>query len=257
MNSSVFIWIQKVIRRNIHVYVLVRRFARHVCKYVPLEEGFDILKFVCEKNNSVAIDVGSNDGTSLAMIRRFQSQIQILCFDPILRPKGNVSGVSIFSFGLSDQEKEIKIFTPKVSRYFLWQYSSVSQTHIRENLKKDFKFFDGGLFLQENKTCLRALDNISTRPFFIKIDVEGHELEVLRGARKTLIENRPIILVEIQSLIQYNRIRDVLKEMDYYNLKWPQRSLKKDWSTGMNFESNQNNYVFLPNLPSPNWELKL
>jgi hypothetical protein len=33
---------------------------------------------------------------------------------------------------------------------------------------------------------------------FMKIDVEGHELEVLRGAAKTIAASRPVILVELK-----------------------------------------------------------
>src|SRR5690606_11886840 len=40
----------------------------------------------------------------------------------------------------------------------------------------------------------RGLDEVD----FIKIDVEGHELAVLRGASKTIEENRPVILVEVK-----------------------------------------------------------
>src|SRR5205085_3620821 len=38
------------------------------------------------------------------------------------------------------------------------------------------------------------LDRVS----FIKIDVEGHELHVLRGAQRTLMESQPTVLVEIK-----------------------------------------------------------
>jgi FkbM family methyltransferase len=34
---------------------------------------------------------------------------------------------------------------------------------------------------------------------FIKIDVEGHELEVLKGAAQTIAQSRPIVLVELKT----------------------------------------------------------
>ena len=39
----------------------------------------------------------------------------------------------------------------------------------------------------------------SLQPNFLKIDVEGHELAVLQGARQTLKKHRPTILVECEA----------------------------------------------------------
>jgi len=46
---------------------------------------------------------------------------------------------------------------------------------------------------------LRRLDDYEFRDVsFIKIDVEGHEQRVIRGATETLERERPVILVEIE-----------------------------------------------------------
>ena len=37
---------------------------------------------------------------------------------------------------------------------------------------------------------------INYKPKFIKIDVEGHDFEVLKGMKKNIKKNKPIILVE-------------------------------------------------------------
>ena len=41
------------------------------------------------------------------------------------------------------------------------------------------------------------LEKTGLRPNLVKIDVEGAELAVLRGARRMLLESRPVVLVEI------------------------------------------------------------
>jgi hypothetical protein len=41
------------------------------------------------------------------------------------------------------------------------------------------------------------LAHAALRPNLVKIDVEGAEWEVLRGAQRMLLEARPIVLVEI------------------------------------------------------------
>jgi FkbM family methyltransferase len=57
------------------------------------------------------------------------------------------------------------------------------------------------------------------RVAFIKCDVEGHELDVFRGAHATLIEHRPAILVECEARhLQGHSMTDVfgyLTEMGY------------------------------------------
>ena len=46
---------------------------------------------------------------------------------------------------------------------------------------------------------MEKLDNIQIKNIgFIKIDVEGHELEVIKGAKETINKYNPILLVEIE-----------------------------------------------------------
>ena len=48
----------------------------------------------------------------------------------------------------------------------------------------------------------------------MKIDVEGHELEVLRGARKTLERNSPTLLIEIKRE-NVKAVSSYLREIGY------------------------------------------
>ena len=47
-----------------------------------------------------------------------------------------------------------------------------------------------------------VIDNFlpKLKPSFIKIDVEGFEFNVLRGARETIIKNKPVVLIEENGL---------------------------------------------------------
>ena len=46
---------------------------------------------------------------------------------------------------------------------------------------------------------LRPLDDFGiTGVDFIKIDVEGHEVEVLKGAAQTIEQSRPVVLTEVK-----------------------------------------------------------
>lgn len=43
----------------------------------------------------------------------------------------------------------------------------------------------------------RPMDSLGLRPDFIKIDVQGYELHVLKGGYETIMKYRPIILIEL------------------------------------------------------------
>ncbi len=68
---------------------------------------------------------------------------------------------------------------------------------------------------------MEPLDNHNLSPNFIKIDVEGCELKVLKGAVKTIEKSRPIMVVEINrpALERYgntrNQVLDWLHENRY------------------------------------------
>ena len=78
------------------------------------------------------------------------------------------------------------------------------------------------------KTTLATGTDIKTAPFdmlgipradFIKIDVEGMEVDVLYGMRNTLATYKPSLLIEMQDQTKYSRIYDYLKGFDY-NMYW-------------------------------------
>jgi FkbM family methyltransferase len=71
---------------------------------------------------------------------------------------------------------------------------------------------------QEIKTSIVTLDSISEklpRPIrFIKCDIEGHEVEMLKGAKETLIKDKPIMLIEIHE-DQMPEVNELLSSYGY------------------------------------------
>lgn len=86
-----------------------------------------------------------------------------------------------------------------------------SQTHSNSGMSR---VADSGIELEcepLDRWKLRGVD-------LIKIDVEGHELNVLQGAEHTILRNRPVLFIEIlrsTPLATRNSILDLLHSWNY------------------------------------------
>jgi FkbM family methyltransferase len=75
--------------------------------------------------------------------------------------------------------------------------------HVPATADPSFSSLEGGRFAEgapveiETETIDTAVAARTLRPSVIKIDVEGGELDVLRGAERTIDEFRPAVLVEV------------------------------------------------------------
>jgi len=157
-----------------------------VKKYVDGKPTYQYSKYAeclkVTKSRRTAIDVGGNLGLwSRVMCLDFQN---VEAFEPVSEyceyfmknaPKANLHNVA-----LSDEEI---VLTMACSSNV-----SCGDTAIQVNKRKEKA-------LQEVGTVL--LDSYGfTDVDFIKIDCEGYELHVLRGAEQTILDNKPVIIVE-------------------------------------------------------------
>ncbi len=70
----------------------------------------------------------------------------------------------------------------------------------------------------EIKVSTKKLDDFDYNNIgFIKIDVEGHELAVLKGSENTILKNMPNFLIEIEERHKPNALEDVNEIMNQYN----------------------------------------
>jgi FkbM family methyltransferase len=164
----------------------------------PMPEVFFHLAQEC---TGIVVDVGANTGFYALLAGAANPKVKILAFEPdptvipILRKNVRMNGlywrVKIYRYGLSDKIGAANLYIPTQEHGLVETSSSLEST---------FKEAHSKIVPVKVSTMDRILSSwryASTRVAMIKIDVEGHEASVLRGAENIVRRDRPIIFIEV------------------------------------------------------------
>jgi FkbM family methyltransferase len=175
---------------------LKNRFPRLWVRYVGYRRGYaepelKLLPQIVPKD-LVSVDIGANIGEYTLRLSELSHEVH--AFEPaaemanILR-KAVPANVTVHELALSDKSGAGTLSTPTQDGHHTYGLSSLEPR-------------DGDDFLRANVRTARLDDIALSNIGFVKIDVEGHELNVLRGAKRTIAIDRPIFLVECEE--RYN-----------------------------------------------------
>ncbi len=247
------------IRRNFFLYIFLRKLAPSICKFIDLEEGFSFSKQIRPLGmNYCILDVGSNDGTSIRMFRRHFPNVKIIAVDPITTPRFKLKNVTLIKSALSEKAGVRSLITPLINGKQLTQYSSFYKEKMISQICSDMQLKKSEVSTIEKEVSFNTVDNLDIAPFFIKIDVEGAELEVLKGAINVIKKFQPVILVEIQNESSYLEIKSLLSTYGYIHINLNNKSAylinQNVNSENTDFEQGTNNYIWINPVGSISWE---
>lgn len=150
-----------------------------------------LMTFLPKQRRRLALDVGANNGvTSMVLSRVFHT---VYAFEPnpeLLDRWKNVvpTNVSCSQLAVSDSQGETKLRIPIHNGQKLTGWASLDQPQVGSSFEM---LTVGRTTLDDFLDC-----ELYSQIDFIKIDVEGHELAVLHGAKQILQASRPVILAE-------------------------------------------------------------
>jgi FkbM family methyltransferase len=156
----------------------------------PPEREVELLPALCEKGK-LAIDVGANKGLFVDYLRAVGAEVA--AFEPYPHFAQQLQrfyrkSVNVQNVALSDKPGRAQLRLPK---------DNVSWATLAETNRLEMA--DPARGLEVVDVEVRTLDAYQFQNVtFIKIDVEGHEEAVLRGARDTIVRNSPCLLIEIE-----------------------------------------------------------
>jgi FkbM family methyltransferase len=145
----------------------------------------------CVPEGAVTVDVGANCGLYTRTLARLSKRVH--AFEPshkmadILR-RTSASNVNVHELALSDQIGEAELFIPQHDDELVHGLASLEPRQASPDQR-----------LVSTKVPMARLDTIVHEDVaFVKIDVEGHELNVLNGAERLLENSQPVFLVEAE-----------------------------------------------------------
>lgn len=184
--------VEKLLCKMPKVYLACLRLRRHYnC------EKAAYLKLI--RPGFVVVEVGANEGYFTRLFGNLVGKNgRVLAFEPITKTRerlldnvNDIKSIKILPYAISNKTGEFPMFIP-------------GSTHGQASLRKHFDpgWGEEGAISTEIVQCspLGQLDEINylDKIDFVKLDVEGAELEVLQGARGILERDHPVLHLEIE-----------------------------------------------------------
>ena len=205
--------IRDAIYQSVPKSVQVRHWIQH-----ELRSGEPELRLVGKllKGSGIVVDVGANTG--IYSVIALQNRRRVAAFEPVpeeatrLRRLIGTRG-TVHQVALSDRCGKAVLHVPYASES---DDSESDDITTRSSLEADI---DSDLRHRDIEVKVATLDSFDLSDIaFMKIDVEGHELSVLKGAVETIKRSQPNLLVEVEeSRIPgcFQAVSNFLASLDY------------------------------------------
>ena len=175
------------------------------------KHGMDTLKTLKNIGNKTFIDVGTCMGDSILVFRDY-TENKIIGFEPVQSTHAlalktmelnNIDNVLIEKLSLGEVAEELQriVYPEHVAWSTLRELARANTEHYPETVKCET--LDSYVARNDLKVGL------------IKVDIEGFELSFLKGAIRTIREQKPILLLSIyHSYHDFYKIKPWLEDMD-------------------------------------------
>lgn len=216
----------------------------------------DLLKF----KQGAFIDVGANTGQTLLKLRSISQDVPYIGFEVnsnsylILKSVVDINKLekcTIIPLGLSNAFGIFSVWSTREDGLF----ATIEKDIVYDNMKSQSL---GAVTKLDDIIAMDVFEPaLKEGVFCLKIDVEGHELEVLEGAVKTISKYRPYIIIEVLNHVLHDKKIGLLDwcKTNNYSIQVPDFS-SSDYSNlctktdsfrcGESYNPEDSNYLLVP-----------
>lgn len=172
--------------KNIYLHFSAKNKYKRAQKKGEVE--LKLLPYLADPNKT-AIDIGANNGLYTYFLARICNNV--IAFEPHEKlyeflVKATPKNVTVINKGLSDTTTTADFHIPLIKGKESFNISSLETAMV-----------------SQFETIVRQIEIVPLDSYeyqnvgFIKIDVEGHEINVLKGATETIEKSKPVLQIEI------------------------------------------------------------
>lgn len=246
---GIFSYLERISRSHPYIYFIARNLAFYLNIFEKEFDGIKNIKF--KKKEINLIDVGASDGIAIKYINKIKPLKHIYAFEPnevyykkLIKFKNNFKNLRVFNFGLSNKKQKLTVFIPYIRLlgkiYHMITYTFYDLDELKHNLKINY-IFKKKIEIDRVKINLNTYDNFENCIDLIKVDVNGHELNVIKGILRLIAKDKPAIILE-----ELNNITETTNLLSRYGYKCYGYCLKSKKLKKVSKKSSENlNYYFL------------
>ena len=228
-------------------YLLKRRLKRAINK--NYEKELKIIERYSDKTKD-ALDIGVYRGVYSYKLAENFKLVHSFEPNPLLYPyleknlKKIIKNIKLYNIALSDKNRETELKLP-------YRTKSIFRNNFEELFQLGAATMHPDNKIENYKKLpirTKRLDDIeiTNEIGFVKIDVEGHEKNVLIGGQQTIKKNKPILLIEIEQRHTKKPVIETInfvKNLNYECYYLDENNLKK---VAIDSKNKENNFIFFP-----------
>jgi FkbM family methyltransferase len=222
--------------------LFVSQFRTRTFRLRSNQEDFRYFSSLIPKGCTI-LDIGANIGVTTCYLATHCPNNTIFSFEPIppnfntlekMVKRKRLSNVKVFNVGIGEKESEVPMILPVVNGI---------KRHTLAQVLDNNSYYASG---EKYNIAIKPIDTInelsSQNIKAIKIDVEGYEYAVLKGAVDTIKRHKPIIFCELTNTPNSHEAVRLLSGMNYQlKMHHSGRLVNTDLDT-----SNRVDFFFLP-----------
>jgi FkbM family methyltransferase len=194
----------------------------HLKPLLPHDISYKGVKLLGLTSSKLILDVGANDGISALSFRKLLPDSPILSIEVSPRHENSLRRLKLrmkkFDYaivGAGGESSKETLFTPAYRGILLHTFAGMDELRVRTALTESYgERISARCTMLNDTISIEPLDSLNVDPEFIKIDVEGMAIGVLRGLRETIERCRPKLMVEVEQ-DQIEETLDFTKKYNY------------------------------------------